>query len=376
MSPTASITNSSSRRGPVASFDHAILLCVLLLACFGLVMVYSVSSVRASQLYGDEFYFLKRQAVALGLGLAFLAASARAHPETWRRLSYPLLGVSVLLLAAVLVPGLGVQVGGARRWLRISGFTFQPSELAKLAAVLYLARSISRKEGKMELFRVGIFTHAAVLGVIAVLLLAEPDMGTVLTLALAAAAMLFAGGARLKHLFLVGLSLVPMVGALIYVAPYRMRRVLTFLDPWSSPQGDGFQIVQSFLAFGSGGVAGQGLGDSRQKLFFLPEAHTDFILSVIGEELGFVGVSLVIAAFVFLLVRGLRVSLRAADPFQRLLATGLTLLLAAEAFTNAAVVLGLLPTKGLALPFVSFGGSSLVVSLWAAGILLSVSAKG
>lgn len=375
MSTTATFS-AASLSNDTHGFDRALLFAALALACFGLVMVYSVSSLRASELYSDQFYFLKRQAAYFGIGILFLVASMRVHPETWRRMAYPLLGVTLLLLVLVLIPGIGTQVGGARRWIRLGPVSIQPGELAKLAMVLYMARSISRKKERMQRFSVGILPHGIVMCLLAALLLAEPDLGTVLTTGLVCVAMLFIGGARATHLLAVAASMVPPVAYLIWDSPYRLKRVMTFLDPWGSPHSDGFQIIQSFLAFGSGGIAGRGLGDSQQKLFFLPEAHTDFILSVIGEELGLIGVSILIATYAFLFVRGIRVALRCCDPFCAVLAAGITLLIGIEAFTNAAVVMGLLPTKGLTLPLISFGGSSLIVTLWGCGILLSLSAKG
>lgn len=360
----------------VGAFDRAILVCVLLLACMGLVMVYSVSSMRGAELYGDGFYFLKRQAVYLLIGLGVLFAGMRVHTETWRRLAYPVLLGALALLVLVLVPGIGVEVGGARRWIRFPGFSVQPGEIVKVAMVFYMARSLSRKSEKMHIYSVGVLPHLIVLALVAVLLLAEPDLGTVLTTSMVCGAMMFVGGARIKHLVLTALPGAAVAGLLIWQSPYRLRRVLSFLDPWSSPHSDGFQIIQSFLAFGSGGLTGRGLGDSQQKLFFLPEAHTDFILSVIGEELGLIGVGVVITLFGIIFVRGLRVALQCEESFSALLATGLAILIGIEAFTNAAVVMGLLPTKGLTLPLVSFGGSSLIVSLWACGILLSLSARG
>lgn len=358
------------------AIDGALLVCLLALACFGLVMVYSVSSLRADELYGDGFFFLKRQAIALLIGLGVMFTAMRIHPATWHRLAYPVLLITVALLVVVLIPGIGTEVGGARRWIRIPGFSIQPGEIVKVAAILYLAHSLSRKEGKMGRFGIGVLPHVIVISLLSVLLLLEPDMGTVMTLGAVMFTMLFVGGARLTHLAGMVLAAVPPVALLIYAEPYRLKRILTFIDPWQSPYGDGFQIIQSFLAFGSGGVSGQGLGDSQQKLFFLPEAHTDFILSVIGEELGLIGVSCVIAAYLFIMLRGIRIALNCTESFSALLAVGVSVLIGIEAFTNAAVVMGLLPTKGLTLPLISYGGSSLVATLWGCGMLLGISAKG
>ncbi|MEW6776636.1 MAG: putative lipid II flippase FtsW [Bdellovibrionota bacterium] len=362
--------------GGAPAVDRVLLGCVLALSCLGLVMVYSVSSVRAAEVYGDGFYFLKRQSVALVVGLLVLGVSIRMKPDFWNRLAYPLLGAAIVCLVLVLIPGIGAQVGGARRWIRAGVASFQPSELTKIVFLLYIAKSISKKSDKMGTWSVGILTHGVVLIILAGLLLAEPDLGTVLVLGFLAAGLLFLGGAKIAHLAGVLFLALPAVGFLVWHSPYRLRRILSFLDPWNAPQSDGFQIIQSFLAFGSGGVVGQGLGDSRQKLFFLPEAHTDFILSVIGEELGLIGVATVVFLFLTIFLRGMRIARSCSDPFAQLLAAGISLLLVVEALTNAAVVMGIFPTKGLALPLVSYGGTSLVMTLWACGILLGLSAHG
>jgi cell division protein FtsW len=273
----------------------------------------------------------------------------------------------------LLIPGIGVVRGGARRWLTLGGFAFQPAELAKLSLVLYLAHSLAKKSDRITTFSVGVLPHLVVGGVFLGLIVMEPDLGTAVTLGLLLFLMLFVAGAKTWHLALIGLSALPVVAFAVMGAEYRMRRLLTFLDPWQDASKSGFQIIQSYIAFGSGQLWGRGLGESRQKLFYLPEAHTDFIFSVIGEEMGLIGALAVLALFAVIIMRGLRLAGKIEDPFSRHLAFGLTTLLALQALIHMSVVMGLMPTKGLVLPFISYGGSAMVINLIEAGILLSLS---
>lgn len=356
--------------------DPYLLIAATVLVGFGIVMVYSASFVIAGQRFGDPYHFLKKQAVAGAAGLALMILAMRMDYHRWQRLALPLLGLSVLLLGVLILPGMRHEVGGSARWLKFSFLSFQPAELAKLALVIYLARSLARKEGKMKTFALGFLPHVLVLGLLFLLVLKQPDFGTGIVFAALVFVLLFAAGARVLHLGGAALLAAP---ALIYMAlqaDYRLKRILTFLNPWNDPGNSGFQIIQSFLAFGAGKVFGVGLGDGRQKLFYLPEVHTDFILSVVGEELGLVGVSVVIALFLVLLARGFRASFRAADLFGTYLALGVTVLLAIQTLLNMGVVLGLLPTKGSTLPFISYGGTSLMINLMAVGILMSVASRG
>jgi cell division protein FtsW len=286
-----------------------------------------------------------------------------------------LLALTVLILILVIIPGVGVLRGGARRWLMLAGVNFQPAELAKLALVIYLAHSMARKEEKIKTFMVGVLSHLIVTAICLGLLLLEPDFGTALILAMLLYSMLFIGGVRVSHLLATGLVALP---ALIYVmvtAPYRLRRLLTFLDPWSDPQNSGFQVIQSLIAFGSGQLWGRGLGEGRQKLFYLPEAHTDFVFSVIGEEVGFLGALAVLVLFGVIVLRGLRLTGKIEEPFEQYLAFGLTVLLGLQALIHMGVVMGIMPAKGLVLPFISYGGSALFTNLMEAGILLSLSRR-
>ena len=364
-------------RRPVAVVAHGadrwIMLTVTLLVGLGIVMVFNTSYFYAGERFGDPYHVFRKHMVSIALGLGVSLIVSRMQSHTLERLAYPALAVVALALVAVLVPGLGIVRGGARRWIGLGALNVQPSELAKIVVVLYLARSIVRKGARIETFSVGIVPHVIVVGVLAGLVVREPDFGTSVVLSVLLIAMLFAGGVRVRHLVLPVLPALPLAAWAIHSSPYRLRRVMVFLDPWQHPRDAGFQLVQSFLAFGSGGALGSGLGESKQKMFYLPEAHTDFIFSVIGEELGLIGALLVVSLFAVLAIRGFRIALRHPTPFGRLVAFGVTVLLVAQAGVNMAVVLGLLPTKGLALPFVSYGGSAMIGALTSVGVLLAMS---
>lgn len=343
------------------------------LVLVGLIFIYSASAALAERRYGDPDHFLRRQAAAAAVGGILCAALAWVDHRRWRLLAYPALGAAAGLLALTRVGGIGVRLGGARRWIQVAGLTVQPSELAKLVLVVYLAYSIGKRKEKLSEFTYGFLPNVVVPGILLLLLLGQPDFGSALVLGALILLMLYVGGTRMGFLGAALAGLLPVAAFLVLGSGYRRRRLITFLRPWEDPLGAGFQIIQSFLSFGSGGWTGRGLGDGRQKLFFLPAAHTDFILSVVGEEAGFLGVLVVLGLLAFLIWRGLKVALGARDAFGALLALGVTLLVAIEALTNACASVGLLPTKGLTLPFVSYGGTSLVVHLAALGLLLSVS---
>jgi cell division protein FtsW len=278
-----------------------------------------------------------------------------------------------VLLVLVLVPPLAQPINGTRRWLRLGPISFQPAELAKLALIIYLAAYLAEKRDQVADFRRGLLRPLVITGVLALLVLAQPDLGNCLALIAVTFALLFLAGGRVRHLALLAASALPFLVVAVWLAPYRVRRIMTFVDPWSDPRGSGFQIIQSWLAIGSGGLVGRGIGESRQKLFYLPEAHTDFIFAILGEELGFVGAVGVVALFAVLVWRGLRVGLRAPDTFGAYLALGITLLIATQTLVNLGVVTGSLPTKGLPLPFISFGGSALLVTMLSTGVLLNIS---
>ncbi len=359
-------------RKPIA-YDPLLLGAVLALVGFGLVMVYSASAITAQDRLGDSFYFLKRQAIAAGLGLVAMAVAMRLGYRRMARLAYPLLFLSVILLVVVLLPGVGTVVGGAKRWLRVPGLSLQPAEVAKVAWVIYLAYSLAKKREKVRSFSVGFVPHLGVAALLVALCMAEPDFGSSVALLFLMFVMLFAAGAKLSYLLGAVLAAIPFAWAAIASSPYRMKRITAFLDPWANRQGSGYQVAESLMSIGSGGVTGLGLGDGRQKLFYLPEAHTDFIFSIIGEELGLIGVALLMALYGVIVWRGVRAALGAAEPFGTYLGLGLTSLVAFQALVNMAVAMGLVPTKGLTLPFISYGGSSLVMLMGAAGLLLSIS---
>jgi cell division protein FtsW len=345
------------------------------LLAVGIIMVLGTSYLYAQERYADGTYFFRKQLTAVGIGAIGLFIALLISPQTYRRLAYPLLALTLFLLILVLIPGIGVSRGGARRWLSLAGFAFQPGELAKFSLALYLAHSIAKKGEKIRTFSLGVLPHLIVGGVFLGLVLLEPDLGTALILGLVLFLMLFVSGARFSHLALTGLAALPVLALFVIGADYRMRRLLAFLDPWSDASNSGFQIIQSYIAFGSGEFWGRGLGQSRQKLFYLPEAHTDFIFSVIGEELGLLGALVVLALFGFIILRGLRLALRMDEPFSQYLAFGLTCLFGLQAFIHMGVVMGLMPTKGLVLPFISYGGSAMVVNLTGAGILIGLSRR-
>jgi cell division protein FtsW len=345
----------------------------LVLAGIGVVMVYSASAILAADRLGDPHYFLKRQLAWVALGLVGLWLALAAGYRRLERLALPLLVGAAVLLVLVLIPPFGQAINGTRRWLRLGGISFQPVELAKFAFVMYAAAFLARRGAEIEDFRRGVLPLAAIMAGLAGLVLRQPDLGNCLTLVVLAFMLLYLAGARPRHLLLLAAPALAVVAVAVYVEPYRWRRLTAFLDPEADPRGSGFQILQSYLALGSGGLVGRGLGASKQKLFYLPEPHTDFVFSVLGEELGLVGGLTVIALFVVLVWRGLRIGLRAPDAFAAYLALGLTITLATEAIVNLGVVTGSLPTKGLPLPFVSFGGSALVMSLVSTGVLLNIS---
>ncbi|HXT55498.1 MAG TPA: putative lipid II flippase FtsW [Candidatus Eisenbacteria bacterium] len=355
--------------------DKWMLLAVVGLLAVGVTMVLSTSYLYSQERYGDGTYFFRKQMIAMGAGAVALIACTMIPSALYRRFAYPLLALSFIILVLVLVPGVGVNRGGARRWIMFPGFAFQPSELAKLALVFYLAHSMAKKEQMIRSFSVGVLPHLMVFGLFAGMLLLEPDFGTALMLSMLLYFMLFIGGARVHHLVGTGLMALPVLIYVFTKADYRIRRLMSFLDPWSDAAGSGFHVIQSLIAFGSGQIWGRGLGESRQKLFYLPEAHTDFVFSVIGEELGLLGALAVLALFGVIITRGLQLTAKIEEPFDQYLAFGLTVLLGLQALIHMGVVMGLMPTKGLVLPFISYGGSAMVINLMEAGILLGLSRR-
>jgi cell division protein FtsW len=337
-------------------------------------MVFSAGAAFAAKTYGDWTYFLKREAAYGAAGLLAFAIGMRLDYSIYRRLAYPLLFLSMAMLAAVLK--VGPAINGAVRWFRWGALSFQPSELAKFALALYLAVLLARKAEKVKDFSMGFLPPLVITGIFLVLLLKQPDLGTAVIMGVTALGLLFVAGTRTSYILLSVLVAAP-IGWKVFIAgePWRMRRFMAFLYPWQFRRDSGYQLYESLISVGSGGIFGQGLGQGHQKLFFLPEAHTDFILAIIGEELGLCGVLAVLLAFTVLVWRGLRAATRARDALGCYLAFGVTLLFGLQALVNMCVVLGLLPTKGLPLPLVSYGGTALVMSLFMAGVLANISAR-
>jgi len=353
--------------------DKALFVATILLVCVSVVMVYSASAHLGRDLHDDPYYFLIRQGLWAMLGVAIMAVAMRIDYRTYKNeaLIWTVLAAVAMLLVAVLV--FGDEVNGARRWIGFKILRFQPSELAKIACILFAALMLDRRmhrinEISYSLLPIGIVT-VAIAGLIAV----EPDAGTAMSLLLVVGIMVFSTG--LSYRYIAGVALVAIPTVLVYVlsADYRRDRLRAWLDPWAFRRDEGFQIIQSFLAIGSGGVFGVGLTEGLQKRFYLPEPHNDFIYAVVGEELGLIGTTAVLLCFCVIVWRGLQVALKAEDRFGSLVALGITMMIAVQAFVNISVVLGLLPTKGIPLPLMSSGGSSLVVSLLAIGILLNIS---
>lgn len=356
---------------PAGRPDPLIFIATLGLIVIGLVVVFSASYSTGMQYYGDPYFYIKRQLIGAALAGAAMYVLQRADYRLLRPLAVPGLLVSVGLLVLVLL--IGIESGGAKRGLNLGFITFQPAEFAKLAMVLFVSAFIAYRRDGIRRFWSGIVPPLAVLGVVFVLILAEPDFGTGMAIAGTVVIMLFTAGASLVQLGALAAAVLPLFGALIYYQPYRWRRISSFLDPWQDPLDSGWNVIQSLLAMGSGGLFGLGLGEGRQKFAYLPEQHTDFIFSVLGEELGLMGTATVVALFFILTWRGLRTAIHAPDLFGSMMAVGLTSMLAFQAFLNIGVATGSLPVTGITLPFVSFGSSSLVVSCAAAGILMSIS---
>jgi cell division protein FtsW len=353
-----------------------LLVVTLMLLTIGVVMLFSTSALQARDRYGDPNYLLKRQLAWMVIGgIGCVAGAGIPYPKL-RGACVPPLMISGLLLAIVLVPHLGIKVGGARRWLGAGGFRFQPSEFAKLALVVWLAHWLAKEKRRIDQFGRGFAVPMAVVGGFLLLVLAEPDFGSTALLALVAFAMMFVAGVRLRLLLPTILAGAAGFAALVIHNPTRAVRLMAFMDLEKYKQGPGYQVWQAILAFGSGGLNGLGLGNSRQKMFYLPEAHTDFIFPIIGEELGLVGTLVVLGCFAVLVGCGVAISLKASDLYGQYLGLGITLLIALQALINIGVVTAWLPTKGLPLPFISFGGSNLMMNLIAVGVLLSIFRHG
>lgn len=352
--------------------DRVLAASVVALVGFGVVMVYSASAVFAAKEFGSSTYFLSRQAAFAVLGIAAMAVSSQIDYRFYKRLTYPLLLLAALGLL-VCATSLGTKVGGASRWIRVGPIGIQPSEISKLAVILYLSYSLSKKAEKIKTFAVGFLPHVVVSALFMGLLLLQPDFGTAVVIGLCTFTLLFVAGTRMGYLVGAVLLVAPLAYRAVVGSAYRMRRIMAFLDPWQYRSNVGYQISESLMSFGSGGLWGVGLGDGKQKLFFLPEAHNDFISAIIGEELGFVGIVGMLFVYSLIVWRGFQIAWHAADAYGTYIAFGVSSLLGMQVLVNLGVAMGALPTKGLTLPFVSYGGSSLVLMLWAIGILINIS---
>ena len=353
--------------------DFFLLVVVTVLVGIGVAMIYSASAIVALKDHMNPYYYLQRQLVWAAVGSVALWAGLRFDYHHYRHMAALIACAVVVLLVAVLSPPLGTVRAGVRRWIEIGPLAFQPSELAKLGLVVFLAHVLVKKREQVRNGVVALAPELIFLAVCLLLIMFEPDLGSAVTLGMTMAALLFVGGLKKRDLLLAALFGLPAVIYSIAQHPYQKARVMSFMDPWKDPFGSGFQIIQSFLALGRGGMLGMGPAASRQKLFFLPAPHTDFVMAVIGEELGFAGLATVIVLFGLVLWRGMRIALRAPDLFGAYLAFGLTFTLFLQVVLNAGVVAGMLPTKGMTMPFLSYGGTSLVISLAAVGVLLNIS---
>lgn len=336
-------------------------------------MVFSSSAVTAEQKFGDAYYFLKQQLLWVVIGITAMIIAMKIDYFRLKKLALPILIIGLILLVVVLIPGVGREVKGAQRSIRIGPAGISPAEMIKLGLVFFMAYSLSEKGEKLKFFVKGLLPYLGILGLVLLLIMLQPDLGTSIAVAGTVYLMLMAAGARWGHLL--GVAVVGIVGilALIILEPYRMRRLTAFLDPWASPLDAGFQTIQSLYALGSGGLFGVGLGRSRQKMFYLPEQHTDFIFAILGEELGYLGVLVVIALLFLFVWRGLRTAITCPDAFGSLLAVGITCMIGLQAMINIGVVSGSLPVTGITLPLLSYGGSSLLFTLTGVGILLNIS---
>ena len=352
--------------------DKWLFLATLALICGSVVMVYSASALVALERFQQPYLFVSRQMMWAAVGVAVLSIVMRIDYRTYRndRMIWLLVAVVAVMLVSVL---LRPPINGTRRWFGVGGFGIQPSELAKMAAILFTALILERRRSRINELGYSLVPIGLIVGGLAALILLEPDFGTAVSLLAVIAVMVFAAGISYRYLFGAALLALPALYVILMQADYRRRRLLTFMDPWADPLGDGFQIIQSLIAVGTGGVFGNGLMNGVQKLFYLPEPHTDFIFAVISEDTGLVGASLVVLCFCIIAWRGLRTAMRAPDSFGAFLALGITMMLVLQALVNISVVLGLMPTKGIPLPLVSNGGSSMLMNLLAVGVLLNIS---
>ncbi len=353
--------------------DFILMIVTFTLLAVGLIMVYSASAIWAEYKFSDSFFFAKRQTLFAGVGIVAMFFIMNINYWTWRRWSKVLLIVCFVLLILVLIPGIGNVRNGSRSWIGVGAFSIQPSEFMKLAMIAFLAKFLSERQKLITSFTKGLVPSLGLAFLAFAMIMLQPDLGTGTVMMGTCVVMIFIAGARVSHFVFLGLLGVAGFIGLIASAPYRIKRITSFLDPWSDPLGSGFQIIQSLYAIGPGGLFGLGLGESRQKFFYLPEPQTDFIFAILSEELGFIGGSFIILLFALLLWRGIRIALGAPDLFGSFLAVGIIAMVAIQVMINIGVVTGLMPVTGITLPFLSYGGSSLTLMLMAIGVLLNIS---
>ncbi|WP_226037937.1 stage V sporulation protein E [Aquibacillus saliphilus] len=364
---------SSSKRKSLNSPDLLLTITVFTLLIVGVIMVYSASAIWAEYKFNDSFYFAKRQLLFAGTGIIAMFFIMNIPYLTWRKYAKPILIVCFILLIAVLVPGVGLKRGGATSWIGVGAFSIQPAEFMKLGLIIFLSTYLASHQKYINSFRKGFMPSILLVFVAFGLIMLQPDLGTGVVLILTCLVMIFIAGAKISHF--VGLGIIGVIGflGLIISAPYRINRITAFLNPWEDPLGNGFQIIQSLYAIGPGGLMGMGLGQSLQKFFYLPEPHNDFIFAILAEELGFIGGTFILLLFFLLLWRGIRVALAAPDTFGSLLGLGIIGMISIQVMINISVVIGLIPVTGITLPFLSYGGSSLTLTLCSIGILLNIS---
>lgn len=355
--------------------DTFLMIAVFIIGLFGIIMIYSASSIWAEYKFHDAFKFVKAQGIFFLAGIVLMNALLKIDYSVYQKHANKILGICFLLLVLVLIPGIGTVRNGSRSWFGLGGFGIQPSEFAKIGLIIYVAKYLANHRKEMRDIKKGVLPILMVIGVFFLLIMLEPDFGTAMVIVLTLVCMIFVSGVKVSFFVKVGfMGLLGIVG-LILVAPYRMARIVSFLNPWTDPLGSGFQIIQSLYAIGPGGLLGQGFLNSHQKHFYLPEPQTDFIFSIISEEFGFLGVLIVVSFFFFLFYRSLKISMRTEDAFGKYLSFGLAFGILIQAVLNLCVVVGLIPVTGVTLPFLSYGGSSLLVSMASMGIILNISKK-
>ncbi len=356
-------------------FDRLLFLIIIIIGVFGIVMIYSASAIWAEYKFQDPFKFVKSQSLFFLIGIIMCLVVSRIPPDFWKKYANKIILACFILLVLVLIPGIGTVRNGSRSWFGIGGLGIQPSEFAKIGLIIFVSKYLSQNQKELRDIKKGVLPILLVIGVFFLLIMLEPDFGTAMVIVLTLVSLIFISGVKVSFFIKIGLVGLMGIVALIIVAPYRMARIISFLNPWSDPLGSGFQIIQSLYAIGPGGLLGQGFLNSHQKHFYLPEPQTDFIFSIISEEFGFLGVLIVVSFFFFLFYRSVKISLKSNDLFQKFLAFGLSIGILIQATLNLCVVIGLIPVTGVTLPFFSYGGSSLLVTMISIGIILSISRK-